>query len=121
MTMTATKHDNGDTIPNRFEPPFWESADGRCAVIKELRRRYAELIADTGADSFQKRLLCQRAIFLAVQIETMEITAAEDGTFEAGVYTQAVNALSGLLSKLGLDKRQTTGPTLDAYVEGKRQ
>ena len=121
MTMAATKHDNGDTIPGRFEPRFWESADGRCAVIKELRRRYAERIADTGADSFQKRLLCQRAIFLAVQIETMEITAAETGAFEAGVYTQAVNALSGLLSKLGLDKKQPTGTTLDAYVEGKRR
>ncbi|GAB4153539.1 MAG: hypothetical protein Tsb009_30000 [Planctomycetaceae bacterium] len=49
MTLTATKHDNRGTIPSRFEPRFWESADGRCAVIKELRRRYDELIADAGA------------------------------------------------------------------------
>jgi len=121
MTMTAIKHGNRSTIPTRFEPRFWEMADGRCAVIKELRRRYAELIADTGADSFQKRLLCQRAIFLAVQIETMEIEAAEEGIFEAGVYTQAVNALSGLLSKLGLNKHHPRTATLDAYVEGIRQ
>lgn len=119
MTATATKHDNAATIPNRFEPRFWESGDGRCSVIKELRRRYDELIADTGADSFQKRLLCQRAIFLAVQIETLEITAAEDGRLEIGSYTQAVNALSGLLSKLGLEKRDVCQTTLDTYVRSR--
>lgn len=120
MTTTATKNSNGHTLPNRFEPRFWESADGRCGVIKELRRRYDELLADAGADSIQKRILCQRAIFLTVQIETMEITAAEQGDFDAGVYTQAVNALSGLLSKLGLHKRAAETPTLDAYVGGRQ-
>jgi hypothetical protein len=106
------------TLPNRFVPQFWHDVDGRCGVIKEIRRRYEHLKQDVGADSYQKDLLIQRTVFVSLQLETMETKAAETGEFDPGVYTQMVNALSGLLSKLGLERKARTVPNLKTYVAG---
>ncbi len=108
------------SIPTRFVPQFWDNVDGRCAIVKEIRRRYEELKRDTGADSFQKDLLVQRTVFVALQLETMETKAAETGEFDPGVYTQMVNAMSGLLSKLGLERKAKHVPNLKSYVAGNK-
>src|SRR5688572_3497154 len=78
------KSDHGVTIPGRFEPRFWDESDGRCALVKEVRRRYEQLKEDTGTDTYQKDLLCQRAIFIAIQLETMEVQAMETGKLDVG-------------------------------------
>jgi hypothetical protein len=103
------------TVPARFEPRFWEGADGRCANVKEINRRYERLRQDAGADSCQKELLCQRAVFISLQLETAERVATEGGKFDAGVYTQMTNSLMGLLRALGLE-RKVKAVGLRAYV-----
>jgi hypothetical protein len=40
---------------------------------------------DTGCDSMQKEILCQRAIFVPIQLETLEVVAAESGRLDIGV------------------------------------
>ena len=85
-------------------------------VVKEIRRRYETLRADTGAESYQKELLCQRAIFIAVQLETMECMAAETGQFEAGVYSNMTNTLLGLLKALGLERHVVEAIDLKTYM-----
>ena len=75
---------------------------------------------DIQADSYQKDLLCQRAIFISVQLETMELLAAEKGNFNAGVYTQMVNALLGLLKSLGLERRAKTVVNLKTYIKSNK-
>jgi hypothetical protein len=100
-------------VPKRFLPRFWENADQRQVAIREIKRRYALLRKDAGADSFQRDLLAQRAIFISVQLETMEVEASEGGDFNSGHYTQMVNALTGLLKALGLEKRATAQPWLE--------
>jgi hypothetical protein len=103
-------------LPNRFTPQFWQDADGRCSIIKEIKRRYELLVTDAGADSFQKNLLAQRAVFVSVQLETMERLAVEKGKLDAGVYTQMTNSLMGLLKSLGLERKvQAVG--LRAYMK----
>lgn len=110
-----------NTIPTTFTPKFWELADGRTTAAKEIRRRFERLQEDTGADSYQKELLCQHAIFLAIQLETMQVEAAETGEFDFGVYTQGVNALSGLLSKLKLERAvQEVVTDLKTYMREKQ-
>jgi hypothetical protein len=104
------------TIPGRFIPRFWDGVDQRQSAIKEIKRRYAMLREDCAADSYQKDLLCQRATFIALQLETMEIDAAEGREFAAGQYVQAVNCLVGLLKALGLDRRTNRVLDLKAYV-----
>lgn len=106
------------SLPARFEPRFWEDADGRCAVIRQIRTRYEDLRADAGADSFQKDILCQRATFLLAYLETMERKAIEDGQFDPGVWSNMTNTLLGVLKALGLERRAKK-VDLRQYVEAK--
>jgi len=109
------------TVPSEFVPQFWEEADKRQAVVKEIRRRYELLKEHASADSCQRDLLVQRAVFIAVQLETMEINAAQTGAIDPGVYTQMTNTLLGLLKTLGLDRKLKQVVNLDEYVKGKGQ
>lgn len=104
-------------LPTKFIPQFFNSVDGRCGVVKEIRRRYERLKRDTGITSYQQEMLCQRAIFIGIQLETMECNAAEGKSFESNVYTQMVNTLTGLLKALGLNKVKT----VDALAEHLKQ
>jgi len=107
-------------LPSRFEPQFWAEADGRLAVTQEIKRRIKRLKEDSGADSYQKNLLCEKAVFLAIVLETMERNAAE-GTEELdfGRYTQGLNALVGLLRTLGLERRIKEVVNLSDYKKQK--
>ena len=107
------------SLSTRFEPEFWGDLDQRLNISKAIRERYETLIKETGANSLAKRLLVQRAVFLSIRIETMETTAASTGEFNQSVYTFAVNALSGLLTKLGLDVDEGEVLTLKDYVATK--
>jgi hypothetical protein len=104
------------TLSRTFVPSFAEQLDNRVAVVKEIRRRIKRLKAECGADSYMKELLCERAIFVALQLETMEVKAlAKEDKFDSALYCQALNTLSGLLNKLGLEK-QTRTIDLKAYT-----
>ena len=105
-------------VSTKFVPKFWEDIDKRCAIVREVRTRYKELIEHTGADSVQKTMLVQRAVFINIRLETMECEAAQGGRFDEGVYTQMVNTLTGLLNKLGLDRSEADAQmNLKAYVK----
>ena len=103
-------------LPDKFIPRFWDDLDQRTALAREVRQRYETLRADTGADSAQKDMLVRRAVFIGLQLETMEANASR-GNIDVGVYTQSVNALSGLLTKLGLERKAAETPNLRRYVE----
>lgn len=107
-------------VPTTFTPKFIEDVDGRFGVAKDLRRRYEALKADTGSESTQRDLLCRRAVFLSVLLETQECEALETGKIDTGGYTQMVNALQGLLLKLGLDKKAVQALDLNTYLAEKR-
>jgi hypothetical protein len=107
------------TLPERFVPQFWDECDGRIAIIREIRRRVDLLKADCASDSYQKSILCERAIFIACQLETQERAAIEKGQFDPGRYTQMVNALVGLLRSLGLERKARSVERLEEYVKGK--
>jgi len=115
---TKTRAKPTGEISTTFVPRFWEQADSRLAIVRAIKERYEALKEDAGADSIQKQLLCQRAVFLSVWLETVERKALEDSVFAAGEYTQSVNALSGLLSKLGLSKVSKRVGNLREYVRG---
>lgn len=104
------------TLPSRFEPAFWNTADGRCVAVKEIKRRYEVLRTDSGAESYQQDLLVQRAVFISLQLETMEIAAAQGERFDSGIYTQMTNSLLGLLKALGLERRIPQVANLKQYV-----
>jgi len=116
---SATNHQI--TLGKRFKPRFWADADQRVAVVRLIKRRYEQLKRDTGVDSVQKDLLCQRAAFLSSILETQEVEAAEGEGLDIGSYTQATNALSGLLLRLGLDKKVKNVTDLSTYLEERKK
>jgi len=113
------KHPKG-TLPSVWTPKSIESADGRFGAIKLLKEKVEQLQADCGADSFQKRVLCERAGFIISLLETQEVTAIETGKLDAGSYVQTCNALIGLLKALGIE-RVSRKATLNEYLETKRE
>lgn len=100
-------------LPQQFEPKFISTADQRLKVIRLIRKRLERLIEEAGCTSIQKELLASEATFISVQLETMRVNALEGEPFDAGVYTQMVNCLSGLLAKLGLSKQASKVLDLD--------
>jgi hypothetical protein len=107
-------------LSGKFVPAFWDDADGRLATVKRIKRRLAALRKDADADNTQKELLVQRAVFLSIQLESMERQAVEGQPVEAGVYAMACNSLLGLLRALGLkSKSEAKRLSLKEYVEEK--
>jgi hypothetical protein len=106
----------------KFKPRFWQDSDSRIAVVKTIRRRYELLKEHAGGhESYQRDILCQRAAFLSIILETHEVRAAEGGDLDIGAYVQACNGLSGLLIRLGLEKRIRNANDLRTYLEGKER
>ncbi len=105
-------------VPADWSPRLLEEMDGRLAVVKEIKRRMDDLCEDAGVDSTQKRMLASQAVFVNLQLETMQAEALETGEIQMGVYYQAVNCLVGLLKALGLD-RKVQQVTLRQYVQEK--
>lgn len=103
-------------LDSNFKPMFWSELDGRTGIAQAIRERYETLKADAGADTVQRDLLCQRAVFMCVCLETMECEALASGKFDAGVHTQMTNALLGLLKALGLDRRVKRVGGLNNYL-----
>jgi hypothetical protein len=116
--MSRTKGNYQDvTLPNRFRPLFWEEQSGRTLVVRTIKQRLAALKEDCGADSVQKDILCQQAVFIALQLETAQIRAVEDGVFDPGVFTSMVNSLLGILKTLGLEKSGPKTIGLQDYLK----
>lgn len=117
MKRVHAKKQNEIILPDRFVPEFWKDQDHRNAVVRAIRDRYEDLKRDCGADSMQKDMLCQRAVFVALQLEWFEIKAVNTGKIDCGRYTQLVNCLTGLLRSLGLERKVKTVENLADYVK----
>lgn len=95
-------------VESRYNPRFLEELDRRSMVAKQLKERLRRLMTDLGGWrelSYQEQSLCQRAVHLERLIETKELALADGRTIDENKYTNAICALSGLLSKLGMKKR----------------
>ena len=121
MTTQPSGAKAGGTIPTRFVPRFWADADRRVSIIRAIEDRVERMKADTGADSYQKIVLAERAVFLLTILETQERDAIE-GTrpLDAGGYVQAVNSLIGIFRALGLERHVKQVGGLTEYMEGKK-
>lgn len=101
----------------KFRPKFWADADKRKHAVRRIQERYEALKVDTGIDSLQKDTLLQRAVFLELQLETMEMEAVQKETFDSNRYVTLLNSFLGLLKALGLKKATKTVEDLESYLE----
>lgn len=118
-TRRGRKPDKTVTLPAQWEPRFLDVKDQRRSVVQLIRKRLQRLKEEAGCDSYQKEMLAEQAIFIAVQLETAKVDALDGKPFDAGQFTAMVNCLSGLLSKLGLKKSAVQVLDFDAYVASK--
>lgn len=109
--MQVTNNTHSSTVPpvpGQFVNGWLDALDGRLTLARELRERYQVLTDDLGgADhlSYAQRSLCERALWLEFWLARQEQELAAGKDFDAGKWTQACNALSGLFAKLGLERR----------------
>lgn len=108
-----------EQVPDRFRSGWLTALDGRLSLARELRGRFTELTDDLGgADqlSYQQRSLCERCLWLEFWLAQQERALAAGEDFDAGKWTQATNALSGLFAKLGLQRKARDVPSLSEYL-----
>jgi hypothetical protein len=118
-TLKPSRRANKEvSVSTKFSPRLWEDCDARLAIIRGIRSRYHILKTAVGGDeSPQRDLLAKRIAFLAILIESSEVSAAEGGHIDRGIYIQAVNALTGLLKAVGLERRVKNAGGLRSYLE----
>jgi len=93
--------------------------DARTALAQELSSRLTQLVNDLGGEknlSYQKYVLCERVIWLEYHLRCEERKLANGEGFDSARWTQSVNALSGLLSKLGLERKASDVTDLTTYL-----
>jgi len=108
--------------PKKFNTGWLSELDGRTAIAQEMRERFRAFTDDLGgADtlSYAKRSLVERALWLEFWLAQQEQALAGGSDFDVGKWTQAANALQGILSKLGLDRQAKDVPSLNEYLARK--
>jgi hypothetical protein len=99
-------------LPKQFKPGFLAELDGRSLLVKALRERREAIISDLGGEgsmSTLKLTLVDRAIWLEAVITKCEseLALAADTAAVSGLisrWVQMVNALQGLVAKLGMER-----------------
>ena len=90
--------------PSRFEQGWLDRLDGRYALAREPRDRFQALTDDLGGAA--NLSYAERALWLDHWLHEQERALAEGRMkdFDVGRWTQGLNALSGVLTKLGLKR-----------------
>jgi hypothetical protein len=108
------------TLPDTYDKALLDGLDQRSRVAKLLRERYAALTNDQGGLgqlSYQRRSLCWRFVHLEAWIEGQERMLAESKTIDESRYLAALNSYTGLLGRLGLDRRARPVQPLSEYLK----
>lgn len=106
-------------LPDSYDPKILNGLDKRSRVAKLLHARFDQLAADQGgADhlSYAHRSLCWRFLFVEAWLETQERTLSEGGTIDEARYFSALNSYTGLLARLGLNRRARPVRSLTEYL-----
>lgn len=110
------------TPPDRFTSGWLQSLDGRTGLAVDMRMRWQSLTTDLGGEdrlSYAQRSLCERCLWLEFWLRAQEQALADGKEFDAGRWTQGCNALQGIYSKLGLERKARDVPDLSTWLASK--
>jgi hypothetical protein len=112
--------------PDRFQQGWLDRLDGRYALARDLRARFQALTDDLGGAanlSYAERALAEHALWLDHWLHEQERALAEGRMkdFDVGRWTQGLNALSGVLTKLGLKRVPKDVPDLSQWLRKREQ
>ncbi len=90
----------------------------------DMRHRWHQITDDLGGEatlSYAQRSLVERALWLEHWLAVQERALADGdyGAFDAGRWTQACNALQGILKTLGIERRAKEVTDLQTYLRQK--
>ncbi|MEQ6886462.1 hypothetical protein [Salicola sp. Rm-C-2C1-2] len=110
------------TAPDQFRPNWIEQLDQRYGFAHEIRARYQRYADDLGGEaslSYAQLSLISHALFMQVWLNQQEHALAKGQEIDMGRYTQAMNSLQGIFTKLGLERRAKEVPSLSEYINRK--
>lgn len=111
------------TLPTEFKTGFLRELDGRVQFTKTLKANYDAIVNDVGGKqevAHIKGALIERFVWLEAVLQTIEqemATGAIDKSVALGRWIQAVNSLSGLAKVLGIERRSSERPWVEATIE----
>jgi len=109
-----------DAPPNKFTQGWLAELDGRTGIAQVMRQRYEAFTNDLGGVSqlsYAQRSLVERSLWLEYWLAQQEQALAAGAQFDIGKWTQAANALQGILSKLGLERTTRDVPDLATFMK----
>jgi hypothetical protein len=93
--------------PTKYQSGFLEQLDKRTAIAQDLQMRFDSYAADLGGVdrlSYAQRSLLEHCLFLQYWLHQQEQSLATGAEFDSGRYSQALNSLQGIFSKLGMNR-----------------
>lgn len=115
------KSDLPTDLPERYAKNFLDAMDKRGRVPKLLDGITNALYSDLGGKenvSVMQQMICEKIAYLKLMTGKTELTLAQGGSIDEAAYLNAVNCLSGLLSKIGL-KRRAKSISFKDYLNAK--
>lgn len=94
-----------------------DSADHRFAVVKQMQNRVNQLMEEAGCETFAKKCLAGRAVFILSYLESTELDALEGTEIDWRMYFQSVRSLGDVLAKIGLEREAKSAVRLAEYIE----
>lgn len=105
-----------------FKPHNIEDLDGRFDGGKSVKQRYRQFKRESNSTSLAKDVLCRRAAFLSVLVESLEVEALTGKKFHSGNLIQAGKTLFAILKELGLENTAAVPVRpLQRYLENARK
>ena len=120
MQNTKQKESKNQDLPIHCAPGWLGRMDSRLALVKFLESRFLAITEDLGGQdclSTMQRGLIERMLFLEYWLHTQETELLTGKDFNAGSWIQGFNALSGVCSKLGLERRAKQVPSLREVID----
>lgn len=119
-------------LPAQYERLFAWNLDRRCKAVRDVAADLYELWQDLGGVenlSIQKRMLCERVVYLrrrciayeAAVLHNVELEPGKEALplpMEAGTYSNHANVLQGYLKTLGLERQSRSTETLRDVMRG---
>jgi hypothetical protein len=109
--------------PAKFSRGWIKELDARYAIAQVMRERFIAFTNDLGGEdrlSYAQLSLVERALWLEYWLAQQEQHLMKGTEFDVGKWTQATNALQGILTKLGLDRKAKDVPDLAEYLSRRK-